>query len=92
MKAVYPPAQVAPYDPSFFGASPLATRRTRLATRAASGLAVTTSDRPPHLERYTLPLSLILYFPFPSVDTSMTLIVLTDPLMSGVRFQVWIVS
>ena len=41
MKAVYPPAQVAPYDSSFFGASPPATRWTKLATRAASGPAVT---------------------------------------------------
>ena len=41
MKAVYPPAQVAPYDSSSFGASPPATRWTRLATRAASGPAVT---------------------------------------------------
>ena len=41
MKAVYPPAQVAPYDPSFSGAFPLATRWTKLATRAASGLVVT---------------------------------------------------
>jgi hypothetical protein len=32
---------VAPYDSSFSGASPPATRWTKLATRAASGLAVT---------------------------------------------------
>ena len=41
MKAVYPPAQVAPYDSSSFGASPPATRWTKLATRAVSGPAVT---------------------------------------------------
>jgi len=41
MKAVYPPAQVVPYDPSFSGAFPPATRWTILATRAASGPAVT---------------------------------------------------
>jgi hypothetical protein len=41
MKAVYPPAQVAPYDFSSFGASPPATRWTKLATRAVSGPAVT---------------------------------------------------
>jgi len=43
MKAVYPPAQVASYDPSFSGASPPATRRTTPATRAALGSAVTHS-------------------------------------------------
>jgi hypothetical protein len=41
MKAVYPPAQVAPYDSSSSGASPLATRWTKLATKAGSGPAVT---------------------------------------------------
>jgi len=41
MEAVYPPAQVAAYDSSFSGASPPATRWTRLATRATSGPAVT---------------------------------------------------
>ena len=41
MKAVYPPAQVAPYDSSSFGASPPVTRWTKLATRAVSGPAVT---------------------------------------------------
>jgi hypothetical protein len=43
MKAVYPPAQVATYDSSFSGASPLTTRWTKLATKAASGPAVTHS-------------------------------------------------
>ena len=38
-------AQVAPYGSPLFGASPPATRRTTLATRAASGPAVT-----PHVE------------------------------------------
>jgi len=42
MKAVYPPAQVAPYDSSFSGASPPATRWTKLATKAIPGPAVTT--------------------------------------------------
>jgi len=41
MKAVYPPAQVAPYDSSFSGAFPLATRWTKLATKAGFGPAVT---------------------------------------------------
>ena len=41
MKAVYPPAQVALYDPSFSGASPPATHWTKLATKAIPGPAVT---------------------------------------------------
>jgi len=41
MKAVYPPAQVAPYDSSSSGTSPPATRWTKLATKAISGPAVT---------------------------------------------------
>jgi hypothetical protein len=41
MKAVYPPAQVAPYDSSSSGASPPATHWTKLATKAIAGPAVT---------------------------------------------------
>jgi hypothetical protein len=41
MKAVYPPAQVEPYDSSFSSTSPPATRWTKLATKAALGPAVT---------------------------------------------------
>jgi hypothetical protein len=45
MKAVYPPAQVAPYDFSFFGASPPAIRWTKPTTRAVAGPAVTVLPR-----------------------------------------------
>ena len=41
MRVVYPPAQVAHHDPSSSSASPLITRWTKLATRAARGPAVT---------------------------------------------------
>jgi hypothetical protein len=46
MKAVYPPAQVDSYDPSSSDTSPLATRRTRPTTKAASGPAVTVAVTP----------------------------------------------
>ena len=54
MKAVYPPAQVAPYDSSS-GASPPATRWTKLATKAAPGPTVTPT---------LLPSRIILWLPY----------------------------